>query len=106
MPALDAVYRRYRKDGLAMIGVSADRPGNRDDVDKIMRRFNYPAAMLDTAKNNGFGWPSALPVTYIIDREGAIRARMAPNEIVLTEDSLTKALEPLLVKQAVVDKRP
>ena len=60
MPVLDALYRRYRGQGLEMIGLSADRPHDRSDVTKMMQAFSYPAAMLDDAKVNDFGTPSAL----------------------------------------------
>src|ERR1700752_4185863 len=50
MPVLDALYRRYHVQGLEMIGLSADRPRDRSDVQKVMQSFSYPAAMLDDAK--------------------------------------------------------
>jgi hypothetical protein len=59
MPVLDAFYRRYHGQGLEMIGLSADRPHDRSDVSKVMQSFSYPAAMLDDAKVNDFGTPSA-----------------------------------------------
>ena len=70
MPVLDALYRRYHGQGLEMIGLSADRPRDRSDVQKVMQSFSYPAAMLDDAKVNDFGTPSALPKTIVIDGHG------------------------------------
>lgn len=100
MPALDAFYRRYKAEGLEMIGLSADRPHDRSDVVKVMQSFSYPAAMLDDAKSDGFGDPSELPVTYVVDAQGLIRAKFTPDEKPLTEQSLAAAVLPLLSQRA------
>lgn len=96
MPALDEFYRLYRDRGLEMIGLSADRPHDRSEVKNVMQWFSYPAAMLDDARSDGFGDPSALPVTYVIDPEGVIRAKFTPDENPLTAQSLAAAVLPLL----------
>ncbi len=96
MPVLDAFYRRYHGQGLEMIGLSADRPRDRSDVQKVMQSFNYPAAMLDDAKVNDFGTPSALPKTIVIDGHGIVRAEMTPDQTAVTEKSLSAAVLPLL----------
>jgi cytochrome c biogenesis protein CcmG, thiol:disulfide interchange protein DsbE len=96
MPALDAFYRRYHTQGLEMIGLSADRPHDRSDVVRVMKSFSYPAAMLDDAKSDGFGDPSELPVTYVVDAQGVMRAKFTPEEKPVTEESLAAAVLPLL----------
>ncbi len=96
MPALDAFYRQHHNQGLEMIGISADRPRDRGDVVKMMRAFSYPAAMLGDAKVNGFGAPEALPVTYVIDRAGIVRAKFRADQMAVTEQSLAAAVLPLL----------
>lgn len=96
MPLLDEFYRRYHGRGLEMIGLSADRPHDRPDVQKVMQSFSYPAAMLDEAKINDFGAPSALPVTFVIDGNGIVRAKLTPDEKPVTEKSLGDAVLRLL----------
>lgn len=96
MPALDAFYKRYHVQGVEMIGLSADRPRDRSEVAKVMQSFSYPAAMLREAKSDGFDEPSALPVTYVVDKNGIIRARLMPTEKPLTEESLAAVVVPLL----------
>ena len=96
MPVLDALYRRYRGQGLEMIGLSADRPHDRSDVTKMMQAFSYPAAMLDDAKVNDFGTPSALPKTIVIDGHGIVRAELTPDQTAVTEKSLSAVVLPLL----------
>ena len=85
MPVLDALYRRYHGQGLEMIGLSADRPHDRSDVQKVMQSFSYPAAMLDDAKVNDFGTPSELPKTIVIDGHGIVRAELTPDQTAVTE---------------------
>lgn len=104
MPALDAFYRRYHAQGLEMIGLSADRPHERAEVVKVMQSFSYPAAMLDDAKSDGFGDPSALPVTYVVDAQGVIRAKFTPDEKPLTQPNLAVAVLPLLPHRTPVQE--
>src|SRR5579863_5504367 len=78
MPMINEFYRRYHSQGLELIGVSADSPHDRSDVAKVMQSLSYPAAMLDDAKTNDFGSPDELPVTYVIDRGGIVRAVFTP----------------------------
>jgi len=105
MPALDAFYRRHHDQGLEMIGISTDRPRDRGDVLKMMQAFSYPAAMLGDAKPNGFGAPEALPVTYVIDRAGIVRAKFRADQMAVTEQSLAAAALPLL-SQKTGGERP
>jgi cytochrome c biogenesis protein CcmG, thiol:disulfide interchange protein DsbE len=100
MPALDALYRRYHAQGLEMIGLSADHPHDRSDVIKVMQSFSYPAAMLDDAKVNDFGTPSALPMTIVIDGQGIVRAELTPDQAAVTEKSLSAAVLPLLSQKS------
>jgi thiol-disulfide isomerase/thioredoxin len=100
MPALDAFYRRYHPQGLELIGLSADRPHDRSEVAKVMASFSYPAAMLDDATANDFGSPSALPITFVVDRQGVVRARLTPDETKLTEKSLADVVVPLMAHKA------
>jgi peroxiredoxin len=100
MPALDAFYRRYHAAGLEMIGISADRPRDRSDVVKAMQAYAYPAAMLRDANPNGFGAPEALPETFVIDQSGVVRAMFRPDQVGVTEQSLSAAVLPLLPRQA------
>ena len=96
MPALDAFYRQYRDRGLDLVGISVDRPRDRAEVGRLMQPFSYPAAAVGEARENGFGSPRVLPVTWIVDAEGVVRARLTPDETAVTEKSLSDAVLPLL----------
>jgi cytochrome c biogenesis protein CcmG, thiol:disulfide interchange protein DsbE len=99
MPILDAFYRKYHPQGLEMIGVSVDRPRDASEVRNVMQSFGYPAAMLDDAKVNDFGTPTALPVAYVIDSQGIVRAEFSPDQTPVTEQGLTQLVVPLLVRK-------
>jgi thiol-disulfide isomerase/thioredoxin len=98
MPTLDAVYRRYHDKGLEMIALSADRFRDRRAVVQFMAPFAFPAAMLSDASPNGFGGPGTLPRTFVVGPDGVIRALFEPDTKVVTEDSLTAVIVPLLPK--------
>ncbi|HUA32048.1 MAG TPA: TlpA disulfide reductase family protein [Candidatus Binataceae bacterium] len=99
MPALEAFYKQYHAKGVEMIGVSADRPHDRRDVESAAKSLSYPVAMLEDAKDNGFEDPSSLPETFVVDRSGVIRAKFLADENGLSEESLTAAVQPLLQAQ-------
>jgi cytochrome c biogenesis protein CcmG, thiol:disulfide interchange protein DsbE len=96
MPTLNAFYQRYHSSGLEMIGISADRPHDQKDVETTKQSLAYPIAMLNDAKDNGFGDPSSIPITYIIDGTGVVRARLLPGEDGVSESELSAAVLPLL----------
>src|ERR1700746_3138839 len=106
MPDVDAFYLRYHDQGLLMIGLSADRPHDQSDVTKVMQSFSYPAAMLDDAKVNDFGMPSALPETFIIDSNGLVRPKLPPDEKPVTEKSLANEVLPLMPGKPAARKLP
>ena len=99
MPLLNRFYLAHRAQGLAVIGVSVDEIHDRKQVLEIMRQFAYPAVLAATAKTNGFGPPLAVPMTWIIDPAGVVRARLVSASGV-TEQTLTQTVLPLLPSAA------
>jgi thiol-disulfide isomerase/thioredoxin len=95
MPQLDAFYRRYHSSGVELLGLSIDEPGDRMAVARIMKSFSYPAALAAAAQVDGFGPPVAVPMTWIIDAQGIVRARLIAGNAV-TEQSLERTVLPLL----------
>jgi cytochrome c biogenesis protein CcmG, thiol:disulfide interchange protein DsbE len=96
MPAIDAFYRKYHSQGLEVIGISIDRPRDASEVHDVMQSFSYPAAISDDAAVDDFGAPYALPVTFVIDSKGVLRAKLTSEEAPLTEQSLARVVLPLL----------
>ena len=99
MPTLDAFYKRYHEQGLVLLGLSVDDAHDRGQVAAIMQKLSYPAALAAGAKTNGFGPPLAVPITYVIDAQGTVRARLLASKAI-TEQTLSDAVLPLLPKGA------
>jgi cytochrome c biogenesis protein CcmG/thiol:disulfide interchange protein DsbE len=95
MPLLNRFYLAHRAQGLALVGVSVDDVHDRKQVLAIMRQFAYPAVLAASARVNGFGPPLAVPMTWIIDASGVVRARLVSANGV-TEQTLSETVLPLL----------
>jgi thiol-disulfide isomerase/thioredoxin len=95
MPQLDSFYKRYHRRGVELLGLSVDDANDRAAVADVMRHFSYPAALAANARVNGFGEPVAVPMTWIIDAHGVVRARLVAGNAV-TEQTLEQAVAPLL----------
>jgi thiol-disulfide isomerase/thioredoxin len=103
MPALDKFYQRHRGQGLVLLGLSVDEARDRAAVADIMRKFSYPAALAADAKANGFGPALAVPMTFVIDASGVVRARLVSGTAV-TEQSLEQLVLPLLPRAAAAPR--
>lgn len=96
MPVLNAFYKKYRGRGVVLIGVDEDDPDDIGKVHKIMRAFAYPAIMAQTATVNAFRPPRVLPVTYVIDQHGVVRAKFWAGSTMVTASGLDAAVAALL----------
>jgi len=96
MPILNAFYLKFHPRGVELLGLSADSAHDADTVRQVMKQFAYPAALLVSAEQNGFGRPRVVPMTYVFDREGVLRAELWPGGTPVTEQNLEEAVEPLL----------
>jgi len=97
MPTLNAFYRRYHARGLDLLGLSIDEAPDVATVRKVMRQFSYPGALASAARVDGFGEPIAVPITYVIDAQGVIRAQLqAEGPAGVSEQALEEAVLPLL----------
>jgi cytochrome c biogenesis protein CcmG/thiol:disulfide interchange protein DsbE len=98
MPALETFYEKYRDRGVAVLALSEDRTRDQGEVEHMRHHMTmtYPVAMAHKALRNDFGDPAALPVTYILDAAGAIRAEMRPDALPVTEENLRRLVDPLL----------
>jgi peroxiredoxin len=75
MPIFAAWQRRYGPDGLQVLGISMD-----DDATPVAGlaaklKLNYPVLMGDANLGREYGGVLGLPLTYLIDRDGLVRAR-------------------------------
>ncbi len=74
MPVFAAWQRRYGPRGLQVIGISID-----DETAPVRRlaarlKLDYPLAMGDARLGKQYGGVLGLPITYLIGRDGVVRA--------------------------------
>ena len=78
IPGYIELQKKYRKDGLVIIGVSCDQDKNAvQTVKNFVQKnaMNYQVVMADDDIQAAFGGMDAIPTTFIIDRTGMIRDR-------------------------------
>jgi len=97
MPALDALSREFRDQGVVVVGLSANDRHDRRDALKAAQGVSYAVGMLGEAARNDFGEPHMLPLTYLIDREGVIRSVLSANRGASSAAALREAVQALLL---------
>jgi peroxiredoxin len=76
IPHLVDLYKNYREKGFEVIGVSVDK-GESEVVRRYSKAMNipYPILIASDAVTRNYG-VTALPTTFLIDREGKIQERV------------------------------
>lgn len=74
MPVFSAWQQKYGAAGLQVIGISMDDDAG--PVRKVVKKLNtsYPIAMGDAKLGERYGGVMGLPLSYLIDRNGVVRA--------------------------------
>ncbi len=75
MPTFSAWQREYGSEKFQMIGVSMDDAAPEVVAATNKLKLNYPVLMGDAHLGTAYGGVLGLPVTFLIDRQGNIRAR-------------------------------
>ncbi|NOX37462.1 MAG: TlpA family protein disulfide reductase [Calditrichaeota bacterium] len=77
IPGFVRLYDRYKDDGLAIIGISLDRPGW-EVVRPFMEKYNinYPIVLGNQKVVLDYGGIQAIPTTFIVNRQGHIVDRI------------------------------
>jgi thiol-disulfide isomerase/thioredoxin len=75
MPVFNAWQQKYGPQGFQVIGISMD-----DDAAPVRKvaaklKTTYPIAMGDARLGERYGGVMGLPLSYLIDRKGVVRAR-------------------------------
>ena len=80
-PEVLQAYRDTLDDGLSLLLVSADDPGDLKDVDRFLGENQSPVgSLVSTELDEGFietfstNWPGALPASFFYDAEGNLLA--------------------------------
>ncbi len=74
MPSFEQVWRERQKDGFVVLGLSADEDGS-GPVSAFLqdRGVTYPVAMATASAKRAFGGATALPASFLIDKQGVVR---------------------------------
>ena len=91
-PELDALYKKYGKDGLEVIGISVDK--SESNVAEFLNKRPVSFTILTNTKGDvaeAYGLPG-MPTGYIIGKDGIIRYRHV---------GFTKAFLPVYEKEIV-----
>ncbi|MDQ6958596.1 MAG: TlpA disulfide reductase family protein [Mariprofundaceae bacterium] len=77
MPQIERLWRRYRDDGLVVLGVNVDR-GNLQAVRQFVqqRNLSFPVVIDPEGEVRNRYEVRGLPTTYLIDRDGKIIGRI------------------------------
>lgn len=77
MPSLEALHRRYAKDGLRIVGVSVDAPGSMELIREFRDRLGLTFEILHDAADIRATYQTAgVPESFVIGRDGLIRRRV------------------------------
>jgi thiol-disulfide isomerase/thioredoxin len=98
MPDLVAMQALYRADGLVIVGADGGWSG---DTSPVVQSFlatwtptiNYQIVMADASMVQAYGGVSAIPTTFIIDRQNIIRSQFVGTQ---TRSILERQIIPLL----------
>jgi thiol-disulfide isomerase/thioredoxin len=107
MPDLVALQEKYRADGLVVVGADTGWSGDTPAVvQDFLRTFaptiNYQVVMASPAMMQDFGDISAIPTTFIIDRDNLIRKKYVGTQ---TGATLEKQIIPMLYNNTRLTSR-
>lgn len=93
MPAMQAFYQANQSRGFEIVAYSLDK--TQSEVDTFMRAegYTFPAPLATSQIVQAFGGVDRVPLSFVIDREGMIRHRIAGQ---VHQGRLEKLIEPLL----------
>jgi peroxiredoxin len=92
MPTFAQWQRQYGPQGLQVIGISMDDDPALARKLSTKLKLNYPVAMGDEKFGELYGGVLGLPLTYLIDRNGKIRAQFQGETELKTIEKQLKAL--------------
>ena len=96
MLILDEIYREYKSRNLEIIGINIGRKRERQKVLEVSSSLSYPNAMFIDAKETSFEEPSAIPVSYVINKDGKLVKKISADDVKLTKQDFENILKPLL----------
>jgi len=76
IPVFIELYKKYKDEGLVIIGISLDREGEKVLI-PFVKKFgiNYPVLIGTKKVVDAYGGIRGIPTTFIIDKKGKIRKK-------------------------------
>jgi len=96
MPAIAEFWRQHQAEGFEVLAVSVDDPPEKIAAYMQDAGYGFTAATMDQTVLNTFGSVSTVPTSFIVDRDGIIRHKIAGQ---LHGGRLDDLVLPLLAKQ-------
>ena len=102
MPAMQAYYQANRARGLEIVAYSLDK--TQGEVDDFMRTqgYSFPAPLATPLIVQAFGGVNRMPLSFVIDRDGRVRERIAGQ---VHAGRLEALLGPLLAVHEALPRR-
>ena len=108
LPSLEAVWRKYRAQGLEVLAISVDPPRGRKHVNEVMKFFSFPAGVMHEIAKNDLVTLKSVPLTYVIGKDGKVENILEQSSSPLTEEGLGNEVKALLEakQEAKIDDKP
>ncbi len=102
MPAMQAFYQANQSRGFEIVAYSLDK--TQAEVDAFMRAegYTFPAPLATSQIIQAFGGVDRVPLSFVVDRDGMIRSRIAGQ---VHRGRLEKLIGPLLLTPAPTSSR-
>lgn len=72
MLALDRLYATYHAQGLDVVGISLDEPGDLAQVRRLAAGVHYPVGLQVDTEMRGLGRVWSAPMNYLVGRQGEV----------------------------------
>lgn len=102
MPELNRLYQTYHAQGLDVIGISANEDSEIDQVRHFGQSMDFPIAQQGQSQMTGFGRIWAVPLLFIVDRQGVLRVDGWAGIKAKDFPSLESQVKALLAEPALV----
>ena len=95
MLVLNSIHQKNKN--VEILALNFDENDEEDDFLKMLKALkpSYKIAKFSDAKNNSLPRPAALPMTYILDKNGVIQKEFSVTNLDTIEQDLEKALSSL-----------
>lgn len=99
MPELNRLYQRYHAHGLDVVGISVDAPEDAAAVRAFIKTTQYPIALKAQSNAAAFGRVWAVPLLFIVDKNGVLQADGWPGFNEKDFPALEKKIQALLAAE-------